>query len=567
MNMMGRLLSRRPSSDRSASAPGPKPTDQNGSEREHIWIDEINETIFADLTRRETHSMQALLSDHHRQTGRVFKVIWEPLSDIQRRLVDNRANDAETSATESAETASGRALALLKIAARCQATDLHILKRRTHTLIQFRIKKDLRDYGELNNAEGYALMVAMYRLCSSQDSTIKDAETQDGGIAGEILDGTGLENVRLVRGPSYPAIEGGQHMELRLQYRDKASQSPSIPQGVVLRPPKAPAGKLRLAQYGFTPEQIDRLQNIAGSPSGMLVLTGPTGSGKTSTIGEVEKWKARSNPGKRTISIEQPVELELPHAVQLEISNALSAEEAGKAFRENLRYTLRMDPDRLIIGELRDHDVTLTSFDASQTGHFVLTTLHIEDPFDFPLRFQNMDYERLSFRVTCNSSVIRGVVAQRLLPILCAHCKTPWRPDDERMSREAASALVSWSNGEPIYQKSEEGCPHCQFTGVRNVTAVAEVVQTDEELMNDLVTRGVPVARRRFRSRPGADTSMVEKAIGLAIAGKVDPASIITEVGQIPARDQLELDRARGRAERAQAASEAQAMLSKEDAA
>jgi len=531
-----------------------------GDDAQHVYVDDLTGTILADITRRDSLSLQQFLAAHTRATGRIFPVSWVPFSEVTHQATDARQRAAQSETDGETGNARGRAIALLKTAARARASDVHILRRRGHTEIQLRIKKNLVVLNELNNAEGDALLVAMYRLGSSQDNTFKENETQDGGIAGEILDGTGLENVRIVRGPAYPSVEGGGHMELRLQYREKSDGSAVLPEGVILRPPSAPTGRLKLRDYGFDEDQVDRLLYIASAPSGMLLFTGPTGSGKTTSIFEMGKWQARSAPGKRAVAIEQPVEYPMPWAVQLEISNALSAEAAGERFRENLRYSLRMDPDRLIIGEIRDAEVALTSFDASQTGHSVLSTLHIEDPFDFPLRFQNMDFNRLSFRVTCNSSVIRGIVAQRLLPVLCEHCKQRWTTDDERMPKRAAAALCSWGDTVSVFRLNPTGCVRCQYTGVGTVTAVAEVVETDEELMNDIVTKGVPVARRRYRSRPDADTPMVERAVKLALQGTVDPASIIREVALIPFKEQVDLDRARGRSEREHAAREAAAL-------
>lgn len=553
---------------RGKARPKPSGVRLSPNDAQHAAVDDLTKTIYIDRTKRSSDAFQAWLNSHLNTTGVVYHVVWEAFSDITRRREEIRQRGAaHHKPGEASNTARNQAISVLKIAATCRASDVHILRRREHTEIQFRIKKSLMVYRELNNSDGDALLVALYRLCSSQDNTIKPQETQDGGITGHLLDGTGLENVRLVRGPAYPANDGGGHMELRLQYREKSEGSGALPNNVLLTLPRRPDGQLKLVQYGFTEDQVDRLKYIATQPSGVLMLTGPTGSGKTTTIFELAKWQARTDPGKRLVAIEQPVEYPMPWAVQLEISNALDAAAAGKRFQDNLRYSLRMDPDRLIIGEIRDAEVALTAFDAAQTGHSVLTTLHIEDPFEFATRLQNMNFERLSFRVTCNSSVIRGIVAQRLLPILCDSCKEPWTPGDDRMPHRAAAALASWGDTSMTFKMHAGGCAHCQFTGIGSVTSVAEVVETDEELMNDLITKGIAIARRRFRSRPDVDTPMVEKAIALALQGKVDPWTILREVDKIPSKEQVDRDRRIGRAERARAAEEADRVNNDEEAA
>jgi len=349
-------------------------------------------------------------------------------------------------------------------------------------------------------------------------------------------------------------------MELRLQAREKNRGSGTLPTEVVLRECYRPPGQLSLEDYGFTPAQIDRLLYIVSQPSGILMATGPVGSGKTTLMFKLLEWLARTDPSKRLVSIEQPVEYPMPWGVQLEISNALSAAEAGKRAQEYLRYSLRMDPDILQLAEVRDAETALTTIMAAQTGRRVITTFHIACAFEFALRLQNMDHERLSPNVTCNSAVFRGIVAQRLIPVLCKHCKTPWQYevgwDDKAvrektgMPRRAAEAFASWGDITSVRKRHPGGCSHCQFTGFEAVTAVAEVVETDEELMNDLIHHGVSVARRRFRSRPDADTSMVEKAIHRAMDGLLDPATILKEIDRIPSKVEIERERVTGRAER-----------------
>lgn len=537
----------------------------------HVFLDAYKQIIYIDIAKRDDPDLALFLEQHDRDTGTSWELKLEHYADLQNRRDQERqrahvAHPTAAKANASDNNARSQAFALIRQAAQLGASDLHIHRLKDHTEVRLRIKKNVLVLKDMSIAEGDALLVAIYRLGSSQDSTFKEGETQDGGISGSELEGTGLENVRIVRGPSYPAMTGGGHMELRLQYKERAGSNTSSPLGVILRKPRTPPGSLMLKEYGFDDAQIDKLLYIASSPSGLLLLTGPTGSGKTTSIFELAKWQARTSPNKRTVTIEQPVEYPMPWAVQLEISNALTGEEAGLQFKENLRYSLRMDPDRLIIGEIRDAEVAITSFDASQTGHSVMSTLHIEDPFDFPLRFQNMNSEKLPFRTTCVSTIIRGIVAQRLLPVLCNHCKQPWSPSDPRMPKLACEALLTWGDAASVFQINHEGCAECSYTGVASVTAVAEVVETDEELMNDFITRGVTPARRRYRSRPDADKPMVERAIAMALEGKVDPQAIISEVERIPFRDKVERDRRIGRRERELDARKAEEFLNEEPA-
>lgn len=350
---------------------------------EHIHIDDENKCISLDKSFKDNRIYDYFLSDHFRRSNKVYSIHYVPFGDLN--ALKKQHNPVRQQPTKNLEqNARNRALSLLRTGADAQATDIHILKKSDHTSIQFRIKKQLMLYKEINNIEGELLIIALSRLCTSQDNTIKMLETQDGGISGTILDGTGLENIRLIRGPAYPTHTNGQHMELRLQYKHNYQNKRQRGSNLELSSPRAPNGGMRL--NGYTEKQIEKLKYIASQPSGILILTGPTGSGKSTTIHQISKWKASQDPGRRLVSIEQPVELPMPWAVQLEISNALDTETAGKKFKEYLRNSLRMDPDDLTIAEIRDAEVALTAFEATQTGHSVMTTLHITDPYEFPDR-------------------------------------------------------------------------------------------------------------------------------------------------------------------------------------
>gem|GEM_PF-3047205 len=525
------------------------------AQQQHVFQDHEMDVIYIDVGKRNDPELRLWLEWLDGEAGRVHTVRYEALADLQRRRDDARAHaqivQPQNRGGASAETAKEKALELVRLGAALGASDIHIHVLRDHAEITVRIKKSIRHLRDLTVEDAHDLMIALYRIGPSQDNQIKEFEIQDGGIPGTELEGSGLENVRIVRGPSYPAMNRGAFMSLRLQYRSKTTTRTAIPAGVTLRVPRAPAGKCQLKNMGFDDTQVDRLIYMISKASGAVIMTGPTGSGKSTTMFELTKEKARISPDKRNVCIEQPVEYPIPGSVQLEVINAVNAEEAGAQFNGNMRAAVRMDPDSINIAEIRDAEVALTCFSAAQTGHSVMTTLHVDDIFDFPLRLQNMAFERLAFRVTCNSTIILGLVAQRLVPLLCDHCKQPWSTDDTRMPRLARSALCEWGDTTKLYRANPEGCQHCNHTGTTGVTAVSEVIMTDEELMNDFVSRGVTAARRRFRSRPDADRTMAERAITLAYEGRIDPKSILADVGEIPSKAQLDLDRKRGALERA----------------
>jgi type II secretory ATPase GspE/PulE/Tfp pilus assembly ATPase PilB-like protein len=340
--------------------------------------------------------------------------------------------------------------------------------------------------------------------------------------------------------------EGGWFMILRLQSIKKGVNRRIRGNYSNLHQMKPPRGHLRLKDYGFSQPQIDRLMGIAMSPSGALVFTAPTGHGKTTTLYEIWAEKARVQPGRNIVTIEQPVELDMPWAIQLDIPNTDNEEENGRALRERQRNTLRMDPDDIGLGEVRDVDGALTCIAAVQTGHFVAFTCHVDDPFGLPLRLQLMDFTRLSFGTTCNVSLIRGIVSQRLVPVICPHCAVPWTKDDPRLPTIINQAIPSWCPDMTLVRRIGTGCEHCYGTGISGRTCVAEVIETDAELMTDFVRYGENVARHRYRSRPDADPSLLETAMQLVAEGKLDPFDVNTIVERIRDKEKVLEERRNG---------------------
>ena len=527
-----------------------------------IYIDQVNQEVLAsENLRKKTNFLEWLDETRRHQNMRLVRVKWVSLSTVTDRLDHDHHAGGIHDQEAADEEVRDHALALLKDAASWRATDIHIMRKDRHTEIQFRINGSLvtSNRFELENAYADRLMRALYSLGGSRETAYSDLSFQDGSIAGDVLRGMGLSNVRIVRGPCFPVSEGGKFMVLRLQPAGERSRRPAQPAKEAFRPPRRPPGKLRLESYGFSPEQIERLLNIVNAPSGILICTGPTGSGKTTLLYELARHKADMQPGRRLVTIEHPVELPMPWAIQLDIANTggdtgRSAEAVGQAFRARQVTSLRMDPDDLVVGEIRDADVALTTIAAAQTGHFVMSTLHVDDLFDVPLRLRNLDYERLNFGISCNASVVRGLVAQRLLPVICPSCAKSWTVNDERMTRRAREAVLTWGDDPSAIRRIGPGCEHCNGTGIAGRTAVAEVVETDEQLMSDFNEFGVSGARHRFRARKDVDPPLVETARGRVGRGRGDPYAVTQTVDRIRARDVVLAEREagarRGRRER-----------------
>jgi general secretion pathway protein E len=241
-------------------------------------------------------------------------------------------------------------------------------------------------------------------------------------------------------------------------------------------------GSLTLAALGFAPALAAHIVALARQPHGMLLVTGPTGSGKTTTlyaaITEIHSGR------EKIITIEDPVEYELPGVVQIPVN-----ERKGLSFARGLRSILRHDPDRVLVGEIRDAETAQIAVQAALTGHLVFSTVHANHAFDVIARFMHMGLDLYNV-----VSALNAVLAQRLMRRLCEHCA---QPDTSVATQQL---LAEHSGGAPLQARLATGCAHCRHTGYRGRQAVAEVLVLDDEL-RDLIAARAPMQRIRQAAR------------------------------------------------------------------
>ncbi len=247
---------------------------------------------------------------------------------------------------------------------------------------------------------------------------------------------------------------------------------------VVMRILDKSTALLRLSDLGFLPENMERYEESYLKPYGTILVTGPTGSGKSTTL--YATLNILNDTSKNVITVEDPVEYQLPGINQIQVNS-----KAGMTFAAALRSILRSDPDIVLVGEIRDQETAVIAIEAALTGHLVLTTLHTNDAASTPSRLVEMGVE--PFLV---GTAIDCVVAQRLARRLCAKCKQPYQPE------QAELAVVGWDFerlGEATTQESmfrAVGCGTCGGTGYQGRFAIHEVLQVTEELERLIVERG-----------------------------------------------------------------------------
>ena len=219
--------------------------------------------------------------------------------------------------------------------------------------------------------------------------------------------------------------------------------------------------RIGLDQLGLSPVQLPKIAQLTELPHGVILMTGPTGSGKTTTLYSL---LARLNKsGTKIITVEDPVEYQMNGISQVQVYSKI-----GLTFASVLRSILRHDPDVILIGEIRDSETADIAIRSSLTGHLVLSTLHTNDAPSAITRLTDMGIEPYLI-----SSCVEGIVAQRLVRSVCGHCKSPYRPAEK--IREEIAALYPEKIGGANFILGR-GCPSCGFTGYRGRSAISEVM-------------------------------------------------------------------------------------------
>jgi general secretion pathway protein E len=260
---------------------------------------------------------------------------------------------------------------------------------------------------------------------------------------------------------------------------------------------------LRLDALGFDSRVVTQVRRLSSLPYGMLLVTGPTGSGKTTTLyAAISETQTGSD---KIVTIEDPVEYQLQGVLQIPVN-----EKKGLTFARGLRSILRHDPDKIMVGEIRDSETAQIAIQSALTGHLVFTTVHANNVFDVVSRFTHMGVDTYSF-----VSALSGVLAQRLIRIVCEQCAEPRIPSrqllDESQLTAAASAAFNFTVG--------RGCQHCRGSGYRGRKAIGELLVLNDELREAIINR-VPVRQLKEMSKKGGVRLIRSVALDLVRRGE-----------------------------------------------
>ncbi len=326
--------------------------------------------------------------------------------------------------------------AILTEAVRENASDIHIETFETRLLIRFRIDGLLREMARPRR-ELATLLVSRIKVMARLDIAEKRVP-QDGRISLKV---------------------GGREVDVRVSTLPSANG-----ERVVLRLLDKQAGRLTLQHLGMNPRDRQLLEGNLNKPHGILLVTGPTGSGKTTTL---YASLVTLNTGTRNIlTVEDPIEYNLEGIGQTQVNTKVDM-----TFARGLRAILRQDPDVVMVGEIRDRETAEIAVQASLTGHLVLSTLHTNSAIGAVTRLVDMGIEPFLL-----SSSLLGVLAQRLVRVLCPSCKQAYQAD----AAECALLGVDAAQAPTLYHAT--GCEACRQLGYRGRTGIYELVVFDETL-------------------------------------------------------------------------------------
>lgn len=364
---------------------------------------------------------------------------------------------------------------ILSDAVRARASDIHVETQRDELRVRFRVDGMLR---EVMSASKRAAGPVISRIKIMSNLDIAERRVPQDGRSRVIVDGSAFD----CRVSTLPTLHG-EKVVIRLLTRGDA-----VPD---------------LDSLGFETEQLDVFRRALSVPQGLVLITGPTGSGKTNTL-----YSALSEvltPEKNIVTLEDPVEVQLPGITQVQVNT-----KTGMTFQAGLRSVLRQDPDIVLVGEVRDSETAELALKASLTGHLVLTTLHTNSAVAALTRLVDMGVE--PFLV---ASSLTAAIAQRLVRRPCAACAAPYAPP----AAVLAGLGLHAHDLEGATPRHGTGCPECGGTGYSGRTAVYEVLEVDAELRRVLVADPREAAVSEAASQRGM-VSLRDSAVRKAMAGQ-----------------------------------------------
>lgn len=434
--------------------------------------------------------------------GRPFEVVICDLAAIAKAY-------EQAGTTEEHSNMQATAKQLFERAAEKRASDIHIrVSSRQRTQILFRIHSELTFIEEHTYEYGDQLSTTIFQaMADVSDATFEKLSRQDARISVRSRLPECLDGIRIATSPQVD----GYIVVLRLLYNDTSND-------------------LDLSRLGYSLAQIDRIEVLKKKPTGVVLIGGPTGSGKSTTLQRILGAIISSSQGrKHVITVEDPPEYPIPGAVQTPVTNADSEEDRSREYQKAIKAAMRLDPDIMMLSEIRDNPTGRLAVQAAMTGHQVWSTVHANSALAIVDRLSDLG---VNPALLTDPTIVSGLVCQRLVKELCPHCRQPLANHLDDFEPRTRERFLRALDVETACVQNPGGCEHCGGTGTVGRTVVAETIVTDEKLM-ELIRKNDRVAAIDYIRNELRVASMLEHAIQKINAGLLDPLQAEDVVGPL----------------------------------
>lgn len=490
---------------------------------------EVTRNILAIAKGYHVHPETSSAKSYLRQSGQSW--VKETLvdMDVVRQIYANHeqkygsfySNNGKGATSPAAETAVRQRefLSLVQRAADMKASDIHLTIGRNIATVRFRIDGEVRKIPEMQDLPiivANELCMAAFAMADASDPTYNPLDYQGARVTDTSLKGLKFpEGVQSVRLQFNPLPSNGRYMVARLLYSQKIGSDSDVD------------------QLGYAPIQVRQIRSMRRKPYGINIISGPTGSGKSTTLQRGLTALMREKVGVNVVTIEDPPEYVIEGAAQLPVTNAKTAEERSEKFRQAITASLRSDPDVIMIGEIRDQASSQLAFEAAMTGHGVWASLHANDASSILDRLRDQKVELYKL---CDATLVTGLIGQRLLKKSVPNHTVGFDEgvalgfipkDVEEFMRTNAAEWINKIRfaGTHKFEKN----PADAYSGRR---VVAEVIEPDQTFLDLIKEERKAEAVKYWKEQLGG-ISMLEHAFVLVCLGQLDLREMENGVGSV----------------------------------
>lgn len=411
-----------------------------------------------------------------------------------------RAMDGLSAQAESADPVAG---GVEELSLKSISEDPSLVVRTVHSTLYDALKLGVSDIHIETDASG---LVIKYRIDGvlNQVGNMAGTEVAEQIISRiKVMAELDISERRVPQDGRFKIVTMGREVDFRVSIMPSIFGEDAVLRILDRRALAGAAQQFRLDSLGFDVNTIGVIRRLVQEPYGMILVTGPTGSGKTTTLyGAITEINRGDD---KIITIEDPVEYRLPGVLQIPVN-----ERKGLTFAKGLRSILRHDPDKIMVGEIRDAETAQIAVQSALTGHLVLTTVHANNVFDVIGRFVHMGVDPYSF-----VSAMNGIVAQRLVRLLCPNCARPAAPEAALL----ADSGIAQEQAEGYQFREATGCSDCRGVGYKGRTAIAEILILNDELRELIVARE-PIRKVKEAARRQGTRYLRESALELVRQGE-----------------------------------------------